>query len=47
MYGMFLRHYDSKEIENLINSGNPTLEQVLLTDNLDSFFRSENETVMK
>lgn len=47
MYGMFLRHYDSKEIEQLINSGNASLEQVLLADNLDNFFRSENDAVTK
>lgn len=48
MYGsMFMRHYDPKEIESFINSGLCSLEKVLLAENMDSFFKSENEVVMK
>lgn len=48
MYGgLYGRHYNPQEIENFINSGVPSLEQVLLADNLDNFFKTENEVVMK
>lgn len=45
MFRMFMRHIDPKEVEDLINSGSASIGDVLLADNVDTFFKSENDVV--
>jgi hypothetical protein len=42
---MFMRHHDPKEVEDKINSGTASVIDVLMSDNIDTLYKSENEIV--
>lgn len=45
MFGLYGRAKDPKDVEEYLATPGSTMEGLLLKDNIDSFFKNENEVV--